>query len=278
MAYHSEHKKPTWRLASLNFLWKPENLNARLDFLKEEIERIAPDVLCLQEISPAIEPAVLKTLESVFAYHTAATGGRDGKHWNITFSKTPLLHTQLALAEEKNNPGAIPTIVAATKIGDSSVHVLNGHFSWGAPNNALRLRQAEQVAAYAAGKNPDTTIVLAGDLNCTPDNRTIRFLTGLEEGHDGSGSFWIDAWDHCGTRPSFYTNEPALNTLAAETCIAHNLDPKKVPARRIDYIMTHGWKYGDTGSPSRFGRFVYLSDANGQFVSDHSGIWADIYR
>jgi endonuclease/exonuclease/phosphatase family metal-dependent hydrolase len=119
--------------------------------------------------------------------------------------------------------------------------------------------------------------VLVGDMNSVPESSPIRFVKGLEDDGDGKGTLWVDAWEYLGAKPELeMTNIPAVNRLAAETCLPHGLDPQLVPARRIDYAFTHEYNYGGPGSPVDFGQWCDQPAEDGTWVSDHSGVWVDV--
>lgn len=273
--------KPTIRIASINLLNNPSGFGKRAQLLAQELERIQPDVLCLQEIASLEERqlvALMEQLGYVNSYAASRNKHRNGFFYgNMTFSRLPIIDAEeLALQVVKAPITPLAGAVVHVRKQNTLFTVINVHLAWGADNEWVRLRQVEEIADYAKRLRRESPhpVVLAGDFNSVPRSTTYQFLTGNREGSRQNGTFWIDAWQMWGTPENEITSDPTTY-WAVQTAKPHNLDPALIPMRRIDYLYAYDWCYGRSGSPMNFQRFADTVDKNGMTASDHYGIWAD---
>jgi len=274
--------RPTLRIATLNILNNPSGFGKRASMLLEEIVKIQPDVINLQEV-PSLEEAQLFQAFDRIGYTDSysASKNRHGNgfyYGNVTLSRLPIVDADelpLAVLKAEKTPVAAG-IVRVEKNGNPAT-IINAHLTWGSNMEWVRLRQAEQIADYAwqnwlANARP---ILLAGDLNSVPESSTVRFLSGYQEGTRQNGTLWIDAWRALGTAENEVTSDPT-GYWGRMTAAAHNMDPAFIPKRRIDYIFSFGWGYGKTGGPVSLERFADKPNRDGMTASDHFGLYADI--
>jgi endonuclease/exonuclease/phosphatase family metal-dependent hydrolase len=127
---------------------------------------------------------------------------------------------------------------------------------------AVRTMQARELAGWAAaGSDPATTVILAGDLNDVPDSETIAILK-----HAG----FIDLHEAFGRGPG-YTNDRNDIDLNAESA-THN--------QRIDYLMMRPAN-GHAPEVTEVGLFAdqphLESDGTWLWRSDHIGVIATLW-
>ena len=115
-------------------------------------------------------------------------------------------------------------------------------------------------------------MLIAGDLDATPDASSLRFLTGLQSLH-GRSTCFIDAWVASGnTDPSHtWSCENDFTRELAERLFGHN-----DVHRRIDCILI--------GSPLLYDGFAQVQkcevvlnrQSDGIWASGHFGVYAEI--
>jgi endonuclease/exonuclease/phosphatase family metal-dependent hydrolase len=112
-------------------------------------------------------------------------------------------------------------------------------------------------------------VVLAGDLDATPDAASVRFLRG-RQALGGMSVCYRDAWGstHPGEEGHTFTAENPLVT-------AENWDWELELGRRIDYVMVRCSDHGPTLDVRACER-IFDEAVDGAWGSDHFGIVADL--
>jgi endonuclease/exonuclease/phosphatase family metal-dependent hydrolase len=129
------------------------------------------------------------------------------------------------------------------------LHFLNTHWSLSEP---ARLRNAAEVRALVARTAGVAPVILAGDLNSTPDGAGAQ---ALFEPDSAGGAVLRDGW------PAMHPDQPGFTYRCDK------------PARRIDYIAYH---LGDGCAGRLLGiRLACCRPTDGVFPSDHVGVVAD---
>lgn len=163
------------------------------------------------------------------------------------------------------------------------IGVITYHGDCGATMQASRLRELSVINRLSVSMSR-YPVVLAGDFNARPNERSIRYIRGESEGlNDKDWAYWIEAQD---MKESLIGSKPfmtSLNTgLAIMTAANQGIDASYYPERRIDYIFTHGFTYGKqggfTGDASTYDGFI---NDDGTWVgvnmlSDHRPVLASI--
>lgn len=112
-------------------------------------------------------------------------------------------------------------------------------------------------------------VVLAGDLDATPEAASVRFLRGLQS-LGGMSVCYRDAWGstHPGKPGHTFTAENPLVT-------AENWDWELELGRRIDYVMVRCSDHGPTLDIRACER-IFDEPVDGAWGSDHFGVVADL--
>ncbi len=212
------------RVMSLNMLHgypRFAHLSARLDAIAEEIRRLDPDIVCLQEVPWT------RRLGNGAQYLAERTGlnylylRANGNHRLIFFeegeaiiSRYPLhsptfmeLQPQAGLFEHR----VVLHATASTQWGDVGVFVT--HLTHG--DDDVNRQQASSLLRFVtAGRGP---AIVAGDFNATEDSPQIQAITGQ----------WID------------TYRAATPEADEPTCCIDDLagGPAERPKVRIDYVF-----------------------------------------
>ena len=126
------------------------------------------------------------------------------------------------------------------------------------------VKAARAVEELAGGRH----VVLAGDLDATPDAASIRFLRGRQSLH-GASVHYIDAWAQAHPGDAGLTFTPDNPLVMQET------DVTVEEPRRIDYIFVRG---GEQGPSLRVGACERIFDepVDRVWASDHFGLVADL--
>ena len=126
---------------------------------------------------------------------------------------------------------------------------------------------ARAIEEFAAGR--EVHVVLAGDLDATPDAASVRFLRGRQS-LGGMSVCYRDAWGttHPGEPGHTFTAENPLVT-------AENWDWELELGRRIDYVMVRCSDHGPTLDIRACDR-IFDEGVDGAWGSDHFGVVADL--
>lgn len=220
------------RIATLNLLKETNRLSERIDLLVETLKAEDLDFLCLQEV-PGPEHAgfyVGDVLSYKLGMDYKVVGGmKNDKYGNVTISRHPVQEYETSLFKPRVH--SVPPVLSGADVDGRHIYILNAHFPWGSGAEADRLRVARELnnVAQDISTRGDTkghkhkvppVVFLAGDLNCSPESRTIRYLRGFDLDSDGGSTLWLDAWSEVGDRsgPGHTSGDPtywAMETFKA---------------------------------------------------------------
>lgn len=93
----------------------------------------------------------------------------------------------------------------------------------------------------------------------------------------GESTVWVDSWVLHGTQDNWATSDPSSFWGSRTAAGVGLLNSGMIPKRRIDYIMSYDWCYGRHGSPLSFGVFGNELSFSCSDLSDHFGVFSDIY-
>lgn len=271
----------TLRVVTLNCWNVAEPLDARLALIRDEIARLAPDVVALQEIIVRRDgfdeaAAVLDGLgyQRVFgaSFRWTPAGewvdrtGEGDAFGNVVAARWPLVdsHVETLPGLDRDDRRSVLATIVDTPAG--RLPVLTTHLEWRFDAGHVRERQVVAVAALVDRWKERATLppIVCGDLNAEPDSTEIRFLKGLAS-LDGRSTYLQDAWAVAGDGSPGYT----WDNRNRFTALMHE------PNRRIDYVLV--------GLPDRDGRgwiesaqVVFDVPRGDVFASDHFGVLADV--
>lgn len=263
------------RVVTLNLDANPDRAMARLLAASKEVDRLQPEILCVQEVVDLDGTSTAELLAAMCGYKVASQS-RTGeavltrlsvrKAWGVT------------LPDGGGRAGAALALVST---GCHEYLVASAHFGWGSGKENERLRQAMALDAEFASVAPleqprdgsaVTIGVIAGDLNAEPGAASLGWLTGKTVERDKS-TLWTDAWLR-GTGDGV-TSDPQ-NMWAPRTALSVGIsDPQMLPQRRIDYVLVRGYAYGRPGAPLA-AEVVATQPWTGLLPSDHYGVLAEL--
>jgi endonuclease/exonuclease/phosphatase family metal-dependent hydrolase len=127
------------------------------------------------------------------------------------------------------------------------------------------LTTARSVEELVAGR--DTHVVMAGDLDATPEAASIRFWSGRQS-LDGTSVCYRDAWE---TR---HPGEPGFTFMPGHNPLVSANWPLDM-SRRIDYIFVRCGAHGPTLAVASCER-LFDQPVGGVWASDHFGVTAKL--
>jgi endonuclease/exonuclease/phosphatase family metal-dependent hydrolase len=264
------------RVATLNIWHDAGPWPQRLPLIRQEIDRLQPEVLGLQEVlrhgvdtgGVDTATATADTCQAMaiadgtgyhVAYAPAAPRGGEDSRWqgNAVLSRWPIRDQRVfALpCADVAEPRSLLYALLQTPLGDLPVFVT--HLAWEPEHGPLRLRQvryiATQISALVPPDGPALPALLMGDLNAEPDSAEVRHL--LDNG-------FADAW----------VGGPAGYTFDRVNDYAREADE---PSCRIDYILIRAGNAATLHT-----RLAFIepdrSDAATVWPSDHFGVVSDV--
>jgi len=261
------------RFVTLNLWGENGPVARRMALVAEELARLAPDVVALQEVRvapgtghQAESLAAACGLFTVFAPTTSWGGGEEGLALLSRFPIGDSSAATLPHATTQEGRGVL-SVRLDSPFGAVWAHVT--HLSYREHEGTKREDQLQFIEAIMAEKatsspNPH---VLMGDLNAAPACDEIRWLRG-ETTLGGRRVYYQDAWD------VVYPREPGY-TWAKENPFRAGMDWLRAD-RRLDYVFVSASRRDGRGRIAHVARVFDRPDGEGIYPSDHYGVMADV--
>ncbi len=268
----------TFRVLTLNVLDRRHAEGpARHRLVRDELARLDPDVVALQEVTRSADlDQAAELLGDGYAVVDHPGSADDGvgaclaTRWPVTaVDRLPLTDV----------PGAwgLPwAAVVAVEVAAPA--------PWGPlllvhhkPNHqldaeAVRERQSVAAATFVeelvAGRQ-ELPVVLLGDLDAAPDSAGVRFWTG-KQSLQGVSVRYDDAW------AAVHPDRPGHTFTPSNPLVRSGTMPSAA-GRRIDYVMVRSGSHGPLLEAVDCG-LVLDRPAGGVWASDHFGVRADLRR
>jgi endonuclease/exonuclease/phosphatase family metal-dependent hydrolase len=269
---------PHLRFATLNLWGENGPWAARLALVGAELDRLAPDVLALQEVrqaegrvpNQAAALAEARGWHHVFAPSTNWGGGQEGL---AIVSRFPIgAHDWRPLPHSTETEGRI---VLSARI-DSDLGPIWAHSTHLSYRENEGLKREAQVQAIdevvtAHAQPGDAPQVVMGDFNTVPESDEIRWLTGLCT-LGGRRVFYQDAWATMHPQESGATWTRANHYTEGMFWLRRD--------RRLDYIFVTPVRRDRRGTVESaalaFDNPQTSPGGEGLFASDHFGVCADV--
>lgn len=257
------------------------------------IDRLTPDVVCLQEIWESDKD---QNTAGWVAEHLAAP------EWNWVFEGAPFherlwpdsrlrfgsavlsrwpIESDLHLLPVADDPDPFVSWVPWELLHarTAGLDIFSTHLAGAPAGGHHRVLQVLAIDAHIKAvrgqldampgpgkKRIGMPAILCGDLNAEPDSDEVRFLSSLHV-LDGRTAFYQDAWRVAGTGPG-NTQDWRANPIAAEM---------NIQRKRIDYVFV-GDPYHRLGSAGRVldAQLAFHEPITGTMASDHNGLVVDI--
>ncbi|HJQ83547.1 MAG TPA: endonuclease/exonuclease/phosphatase family protein [Candidatus Binatia bacterium] len=259
----------TIRIATLNCWNVSEPFAARMALVRAELERLAPDVVGLQEIvvraRDRFDQAALildglgweRVFAPAYRWNDAGLAPLDDPtghaFGNVVASRWPIRGSAtrtLPGAEAGERRGIVGALIESPA---GPLPVCTTHLAWRPADGALRERQVVAVADFVRGFAGAATLapIVVGDFNAEPDTAEMRCL------REQAG--FTDAWQAADAGPGYTWDN--RNPFAA---------PSGDADRRIDYVLVGG------AARVVAARLAFAVPADGVFPSDHFGVVVDL--
>ena len=224
------------------------------------INRSGIDVLCVQEATIADSfDTVAYLCEHTDLDLATPDSDADGPVNVAVLSRYP--STASSVVDLRVGPVTKDTrcaVVADIDVSGVVLPVCSAHLAWGGTRESVRLRQAQHLVELFdtrfGGADVDAPAIIAGDFNTPDTSDTLRYLFGRTS--QQPGTFWTDAWDCAATGQGDGTTSDGSNRYVEQMAQMFRpgangtLRAGMLPNRRIDFILSRGWRYGRAFSPS----------------------------
>jgi len=260
------------KLLTLNIWNRQGPWDARLALIREELARLQPDIVGLQEVLSMVDhPSQAEDIARGLGYeHFYAPAWRIGggvDYGNAILSRYPILEPEvleLPLLGTKGDTRCVAFARIDAPCGRIPVFVT--HLNWKLHETHVRVAQVKAIAGFIKERAPTKEFppVLMGDMNADPDADEIRFLRGLTA-LGGKGVYFADCWHAC------HHDAPGF-TYARDNPYALR---SREPSRRIDYVFVRGPDRQLRGEPLSC-TICFNEAKDGVFPSDHYGVYAEI--
>ena len=235
------------------------------------LERLDPDIACIQEVWVADGEAQAETLAGRLGFHHVFSSQwpdeSPEKFGNAILSRWPLRRTEWRPLPAPADANELRTVLMAEIDGPRGpIQVFCTHLNWRFDQSAVRQDQVRFIARFIDDCRPrdDFPPVFCGDLNADPVSDEIRMLTG-KVAVPVDKLVFHDAWEVAGD------GGPGFTWSNANPYAALDLEPD----RRIDYVLA-GWpKSGGAGHHVSC-RVVGIEPIDGVVPSDHYGVLAEL--
>ncbi len=255
---------------TLNIEHDAHHWKARARLVRRWIERLAPDLIGLQEVlrGPRMDQAA-ELLEEA-GYHVdyvAAGRWRDG----LAFGNAVGARWPLSGREELRLPDlgdgetrAALSVEVASPFG--ALSFTTTHLHWKLHHGAVRERQVVALCDLVLRRRLDGDFppILVGDFNAEPESAEIRYVCGLQS-LGGRSVHFRDAWRVAGG------DGPGLTWSFRNPYTRRWYEPE----RRIDYVFVGPPRGDGVGAVERCW-VVCDQEEDGLWPSDHFGVLAEL--
>jgi exodeoxyribonuclease III len=151
--------------------WNVNSIRARLDRVLEWLDRVAPDVLCMQETKVTDELFPREPFERR-GYRVMAFGQKTYNGVAIA-SRRPLESTERGFAKHCADPGCRLIAATTADVRVVNVYVPNGR-AVASPHFAAKLEWLRSLRRYLDDvARPNEAILVCGDFNVAPEDRDV---------------------------------------------------------------------------------------------------------
>ncbi len=260
------------RVATLNLWMRSGDWPARRRVLRDGLAALAPDVIGFQEVeSDADGDSVREILGPEYDIRHQQSGLLGDGNGAAIASRWPIAAWHEVDLQLTPRTADFPATTLLAEIdGPVPLLFVNHLPSW--KPQLERERELQTVAAVRRVEELVAAhprhVVLAGDLDATPDAASIRFLRGLQS-LDGESAYYHDAWE------TAHPGEPGHTFTTRNPLMEAESDVRVEVSRRIDYVFVRADERGPTLAVRRCAQ-LFAEPVDGVWASDHFGLVADL--
>jgi endonuclease/exonuclease/phosphatase family metal-dependent hydrolase len=260
------------RVATLN-LWVMSGAWAeRSAALRAGLEELRPDVIGFQEVMKDAEhDTATEILAGDYEVRHQATGLLGDGNCAAIASRWPIATWHEVDLQLGPGTADFPATTLIAELDAPEPLLFVNHLpSWKPQLEHARERQTVAAVRRVEELVADRArhVVLAGDLDATPDAASIRFLRGLQS-LDGTSVYYHDAWERA------HPGDPGHTFTTHNPLMTQETDVRVETSRRIDYILVRCDERGPTLDVRRCDR-IFDEPVDGVWASDHFGLVADL--
>ena len=261
-------------VASWNLWWRFGPWADRQPAIDATLQRIAPDVVCLQEVFETRdgERQAERIAAALGGYHVALSTGvgldlASESLGNVVLSRWPIRSHEVRRLPAPAGLDELRVALRADIDGPRGpIEVFCTHLNWRLDHSGVRQDQVRALCEFVAETAGRRTFppVLGGDFNAEPDSEEIRLLTGLAA-VPVPGLVFLDAWRTAGDGGvgSTWSNANPFAVLDCE------------PDRRIDYVFV-GYPRDHGAGQVTAARVEAREPVDGIQPSDHYAICVEV--
>ncbi|MBW8744948.1 MAG: endonuclease/exonuclease/phosphatase family protein [Sphingomonas sp.] len=269
------------RVVTLN-VWNTEGEERRLDLINQELRRLNPDLIALQEVVQTPRTSCVERLLNglgLQATHQADVqpkippfadrygGSAVATRWPHRFVEC----LDLRLPEADDVPWATLAVSVGVP-GEGDLLFIGATAAWRLNAEAARERQAVAITELDARQRGPLPTIIAGDFNAGPSAASIRYLTGLQS-LGGRSVRYHDAWAIAGEGSGHTWTVDNPNAEAGAEAIVGQPDYRE----RFDYVFVGG-RDAHPKAHARItsAKLAFDHPVAGMWLSDHLGLVVDL--
>jgi endonuclease/exonuclease/phosphatase family metal-dependent hydrolase len=269
------------RVLTLN-VWNTEGDPRRPDIINQELRRLKPDLIALQEVVQTSGTRMLDRLVDGLGLHVTHqcdvqkfappfSGGYGGSALATRWEHKMLETLDLRIAGASDIPWA--TLAAAVTLpGLGEMLFIAATAAWRPAAEATRESQALAVTDLDARHRRELPTIIAGDFNAGPDSASIRYLTG-HQSLSGRSVLYHDAWAVAGRGPGHTWTVDNPNTNSGPGRIFRQPGYRS----RFDYVLVGSWEaHPKAHAHVQSAALAFDAPIDGVWASDHLGIVVDL--
>lgn len=240
------------KIVTLNTWGTNGPFEKRFELIAGGLERIAPDIVCLQEVfEAALKNKIQERCGFPHGYETYPAGLVILSRFPFRKTKT---HVYFAVSPyEKFDRRAIFTEI---EIGGKSALLANTHLSWKAEDKATRLAQVKEFIAQISKFGRPA--IATGDFNSTPESEAVEEM---------KNAGFVELFGHLQPKENGFTWDNARNPYLKTHSVIY-------PDRRIDLVMVRR-ELLPLLQPKSCELAFTKPDGEGVLPSDHFGVIAE---
>jgi endonuclease/exonuclease/phosphatase family metal-dependent hydrolase len=246
--------------------------DARKVVLRDGLRELDLDIIAFQESIVTNEYDQIRDLvgDAYHVFHQAARepdgqGLSIASRWEIGAGREIDLHVTPRTADFACS-ALIAEIHASVPIGDVLFvnHLPNWQVDLEYERELQTVLAVRAVEAMTVGR--EIHVILAGDLDASPDAASIRFLSG-KQSLDGMSICYRDAWDYIHPKEDGHTFTSKENPLVSD---------RDWPFHRIDYLFVRCATHDGPTLQIADCAQMFNEPINGVWASDHFGVVANL--
>jgi endonuclease/exonuclease/phosphatase family metal-dependent hydrolase len=271
----ARHDPQVLRVLTLNLWGIGGDWTRRRPVLVDGLRQLAPDLIAFQEaVTTEEHDTAVELVGSKYHVHHQTTGLIGDGNCAAIASRWPFRDVQEVDQQLSPRTADFPatTLIAEIDAPEAVGPVLfvNHLPSWKPQlelERELQTVKAVRVVEDIVARRP-MHVVLAGDLDATPDATSIRFLCGYQS-LDRLSVYYRDAW------VAIHPADPGHTFTTRNPLMLEESDVRQEVDRRIDYVFVRCDEFGPT-LPISDCALAFDAPVDGVWASDHFGVVADL--